>query len=221
MTFDEIVDDIMDRLNLTSIDSRDRVERQVNRYYRRVRTSLGIDTYVAKDVATSANTVNGSATVTFPAIQKIYRVYDDTSGSVRVLEQKSWDELRERTPASGNAPTEWAVESYDDASVTVRLNVTMSEVQVLKADGILNVVDLDGDDIPAFPTDFHDILIEGVLADEYRKREKMDLAKISLDEYERRLSDLRMWFAKNAYLTIRQGERSENRLKLYTYRDNG
>lgn len=221
MTFDEIVDDIMDRLNLTSTDSRTRVEREVNRYYRRVRTSIGL-AEVSREKAVSATTVNGSANVTFSAVQKLFRVYDDSTGRVRVLDEKTFDELRERTPASGT-PTEWAVESQDDSTITILLNtqVVAADVPSLKADAISTRVDLQSGDIPGIPEDFHDILIEGVMSDEYRKREKMDLARIALDEYERRLSDLRMWLAKSNYLTIRQGERSENRLRIYTYRDNG
>jgi len=161
-------------------------------------------------VAVSAAKVLGVATVTFSGVQKITRVYDDTSGTRRYLTEKHWDELREKNPGTNN-PTEWATQSADDDTVTILLNVLAQDTDVLKADGFLTTTDLSGSQVPAFPEDFHDILIEGVLADEYRKRERLDLAKISKAEYEARLSDLRMWFAKSLNKANQQGELATTR----------
>jgi len=218
MTFDEIVDDILDRLNLTSDSARTRIEREVNRYYRRVRTSIGLPE-LSREKGVSATTVVGSANVTFSAVQKVLHVYDDSSGRVRSLTEKTFAEMREVTPAEGT-PTEWSHESSDDSTVTILLNTLIPATgpTELKADVISTRVDLASGDTPAFPEDFHDILIEGVLADEYRKREKTELANISKNEFETRLSDLRMWVAKSQYLDIRQGLKSEGNFRLFEYK---
>lgn len=219
MTFDEIVDDLMDRLNLSSTDARTRLGREVNRYYRRVRTSLGMAT-ASREKAVSGSTVVGSANVTFSAVQKVFSIYDDSTGRVRLLDEVIFEELREMTPAAGGTPCRWALESQDDSTVTILLDVLIDAggPTNLKADAISTRVDLTSGDTPPIPEDFHDIFIEGVMADEYRKREKLDLAKISLDEYERRLGDLRLWIAKSGNLTVRQGELAEGTFRKYTYK---
>jgi len=210
MIFSAIVSDLADRLNLTSSESQTRLGREVNRYYRRIRTALGMADATTRAVAVSAAKTLGSATVTFSGVQKITRVYDDTSGTRRFLTEKHWDELREKNPGT-NSPTEWATQSADDDTVTILINVLAQDTDALKADGFLTTTDLSGSQVPAFPEDFHDILIEGVLADEYRKRERLDLAKISKAEYEARLSDLRMWFAKSLNKANQQGELTTTR----------
>jgi hypothetical protein len=44
------------------------------------------------------------------------------------------------------------------------------------------------------------------MAGEYRKMEKLSLMQDAEANYEKRLSDLRMWIAKSAYLDVVQGK---------------
>jgi hypothetical protein len=58
----------------------------------------------------------------------------------------------------------------------------------------------DGDE-PTFPADFHDILVEGARYEELRKMDKMmPLAQEAYGRFEKRMSDLRYFLAKSAYL---------------------
>jgi hypothetical protein len=88
------------------------------------------------------------------------------------------------------------------------LTVTWNDPFTLYADGYVNVSTLSGSDIPDFPESFHDILIWGAMADEYRKMEKLPLMQDAEANYEKRLSDLRMFIAKSSYLDIYQGRYS-------------
>lgn len=164
--------------------------------------------------AQSANTTIGSAEVTFTSMEKITRVYILDADSNKIfLDEVTVDELREETPATSDSPRRWAVKSYTNDDVVILLDKLAETQYAVKADGFSTTSTLSGSNTPQFPESFHDILIEGVLADEYMKLEKPDLAKISEMRYERRLSDLRMWAAKSVYLNTRQGERG--RIELY------
>jgi len=218
MTFAEIVSAIQDRLNLTSSASSTRVGTAVNRHYKRLTTSLGISHTSRNVFNISANTTASSAEVTFTDVEKITRVYY-LSGTAKIfLDEVTVDELRDDNPPTNNTPTKWATKTISDSSVTVLLDSLASTSSALKADGFITTGTLSGVMVPAFPESYHDILIEGVLKDEYKKLEKLPLAKESKDEYEQRLSDLRMWIAKSGYLTIRQGERATEKFVPFTYK---
>ena len=218
MTFAEIVSSVQDRLNLTSSASSTRVGTAVNKHYKRLTSALGISHTSRSVFNISANTTIGSAEVTFTSVEKLNRVYY-LSGTQKVwLDEVLADEIREENPPTNDSPTKWAYKALGDSSVTVLLDSLAATSYALKADGFITSATLSGVMVPAFPESYHDILIEGVLKDEYKKMEKLPLAKESKAEYEQRLSDLRMWIAKSGYVTIRQGERAANSFKPFTYK---
>lgn len=208
MTFTEIVTEITDRLNITSSASTARIGREVNRYYKRLTTSLNLKT--SRRTTVTGNTSIGSQTVTFTSVEKIDRVVDNSASEWCILDEKTYDELRDRKAVSG-VPTKWAVKTRGATSVVILLDTLASDVRTLTADGETTVSTLSGSDVPAFPESFHTILVDRVLADEYKKSEKGDLARIALADYEQGLSDLKMYIAKQAYLLIRQGETPRNK----------
>lgn len=203
MTFTEIVTEVMDRLNLTSSAATTRVGRAVNRVYREVGTAIGLS-FSRTTAATKVVTV-GNAEVTFTSTEKILTVWtQDASGNPTTLDEVLLPQLREDSVLDGDKPTEWALKSATSTSVTIRLNRVPVTAYTLYADVIADVSDLSGATEPALPKSFHDILVEGVLRDEYLKLEKDKLAKMSAELFERRLSDLRMFIAKSNFLTIQQ-----------------
>ena len=206
MTFDNIVTEICDRAGLNSSSATTRIGKAVNRAYRRVTTAINLATS-RRTTITQAKSL-GSAEVTFSGIEKIERIIDDTSGSVRVLREVTYASLKDRDAGTGE-PTEYAIKSMGAAGVTVRLDVLAQDTGNLKADGWAELSDLSGSNEPAFPESFHDVLIEAVLAEELRKQEKPALAKIAMSEFERILSDLKFFIAKSGYLTNRQGQTRE------------
>lgn len=204
MTFTEIVTEIMDRQNLTSSDATTRVGKLVNHHYKRVTAALNIAPVTRKVTVTQAATV-GNASITFSNIEKVIRAIDATTTPDTVLDEISYDELKQNDPAASDTPTKWAVEAQGATSVTLRFDVAFLTTKTMTVEGWGIKATLSGSDVPAFPETFHDLLIERVMADELRKAEKPQLAKIAFDTAKDIMSDLRMHMALSAYKTVKQG----------------
>src|SRR5687768_825163 len=106
MTFNELATEISARLAVNSTEARERIGRLVNKVYKTVTTAIGLD-LSRRSVNVSANTSLGSATVTFSGLEKIERVIDDTSGSVVVLSEVTFDQLRNENPAASDTPSKY------------------------------------------------------------------------------------------------------------------
>jgi hypothetical protein len=209
MTFDQIVTDIMDRMSLSSPTAATRIGRAVNRKYRLVTSSIGMD--LSRRATIQATVSPGISTLTFTNTEKIISVWNRSVSPYRRLSQVTLDELRESMPFNASdAPTNYAESAVTADTVTITLNVIPQTAFALYAEIQTAISDLIGSAEPAFPESYHDILIEGVLADELRKMEKPQLAQIAQTEFQRILSDLRMWIAKSAYLDIYQGKTAAN-----------
>jgi hypothetical protein len=207
VTFTEIVERIAERLNIppTATSSLARIGKAVNDVYREVTTSIGIDPS-RRVVSATGTTALGIQTVTFNGIEKIERIVDDSSGSIKIIPEVTFEQIREINPGLSDNIRKWAVESWTGTSVTIRIDVLPQTVFNLKADGSATVATLDAADVPAFPESFHDILIDGVLAEEFMKQEKAGLSDRAQARFEKRLSDLRMWRAKSISMIIRGAE---------------
>lgn len=219
MTFSQIVAEAMDRLNLTSSDAQTRVGKEVNDRYRRLTTSIGLDTTRRTQVYATAALAN--RTMTFTGIEKLLAVIDKsqvaTGGQEIVLSQITMDEMH-ITPLRGNLvpgtdtptgmPRHYAVIRVHPNAVDIFMDIVPTTGFQLYADGLMNAATLGTNDSPDFPESYHDILVWGAMADEYRKMEKLNLMQDAEKNYETRLSDLRMFIAKSAYLAIYQGRYS-------------
>ena len=203
MTFTEIVTEISERLNLTSSTATARIGRLVNAHYKKVTSSIGLKT-ARPTIGLTAVASIGSAVVTFSGIEKIDRLLDLTSGSVVELTEISIDEMRAKDPGDGD-PTEYAVQSMGKSTVVIRMNVLAQTAFTLTADGLETAATLSGSTPPAFSESFHDVLVEGVLKDEYLKLEKPGLAKIAEAAYKQRMSELRLFIASGK-MSVRQGQ---------------
>lgn len=204
MTFDEIVTEVKDRLNLTSSDATTRIGRAVNVMYRRVTSGLGLQ--VARRITGVIGTTSiGVQKFTFTGIEKIERILDTRSGSTKEIDERTFEEIRVINPSSSDTPHMWAVEKMGPSSVTVRLDVLPQTAFQLLADGLETAATLSGSQVPNFNQDFHDVLVEGVIADELRKQEKPVLARIAQDTYDKRLSELRFFIVKSANANLKAG----------------
>lgn len=205
MTFLEIKTEAANRLNLTSTESFTRLGSYINMRYRRITSSLGLST-ARRMVGAFVSTVSGNNTVTF-SLEKVEMVYT-TAGKDRILLQMPYEEFRIKTveaPKSGD-PTQYAIISTTASTTTVGLYPTPSSAITLKADGIANAATMADGDTPAIPADFHDVLVLGAMADELFKMEKYDLSRDREREFEMRLSDLRLFLAKSAYLSLAEAD---------------
>lgn len=189
----------MDRLNLTSAESRARIKNYLNERYRSLATSCGLGQVRRGPI--SFNTANGTQSYS-PAglIKPLTLVY---AAENRVLTERTQDELLMLDPDSSTtgSPEMFAVLNYGATTCTIRLWPTPNAIYAISGDGIVTGTDMSADgDIPAFPEDFHDILIFMASADELTKMEKQALAEKQEAKGEARTRELRYFVNKSAYL---------------------
>lgn len=208
MIFEELIQETMERLNLSSDEARSRIGREINSRYRRATSSIGMETSRRTTVTKTATI--GNRTMTFSGIEKIIAVIDKSGGSGHdvVLSQVTFDEMH-NLPLKKQPPRHYAVTNTHAQTVDIYMDCTPTTAFTLYADGHISLTTLAGGTAPDFPESFHDILIFGAMADEYRKMEKLQFARDCEADYERRLSDLRMWIAKSAYTTLYAGKNKD------------
>jgi hypothetical protein len=206
----------MDKLNLTSDEARTRIGEDVNERYKRVTSSIGLITSrrTKIDVVVDPTSVTSILPdLEIDGIEKVLKISCMVGTRPRLLDELTYEEITDRAAADAT-PTAFAVKLMGSQMVTIRLNAFPSTTTfTLSVEGYDLADVLDDSAEPAFPEDFHDILIEGALADELNKMEKPQLAQMREARFESRLSDLRMFIAKSAYLDIQQGKRSTDRDK--------
>lgn len=207
MTFTELQSQVADILNVRSSDALARIGRGINAWHRRITSGIGLNT--SRRGSLNVACTLGVQTVTFTGMTSIERIIDASTGTVRVLDEVTYEELRRLTPGTSD-PRRFAIVTKDDDSVTIYLDTIPQDTRELTADGLLTGSTLSGSQTPAFPDDFHDALIDGVLSDEYRKMDKRQMGKDAEDRAERRISELRMYLAKSHLLKIRQNEQPAN-----------
>lgn len=205
MIFEELIAETCERLNLTSETAKSRVARELNNRYKRLTSSIGL---ITSRYATVTGTAEiGNRTMTVNGVEKVNTVVDPTDPDFDVtLTHITTDEMH-ITPLRSEPPRNYAITRVGSNTVDLLLDCVPVTAFTLSINGVENVSTLSGSDTPSFPESFHDILVWGAMADEYRKMEKLQLMGDAELNYERRLSDLRMFIAKDAYLDIYQGRK--------------
>lgn len=208
MTKEEIITEIMSRLNLTSATATTRIGTLFDRYYLRVTTAIGMAQITRREFDVEGLTTIASIEVEFALMEKITRVFFiNDNGEKSFLDEVSVDELRDEDAPSGDEPARYAVKHIGAESCTIILDQIAETEYSLYADGYVKGSRLDDDEEPVFPESFHDVMVEGPLVDEYKKLKDYEGAKGAKVEYEQRMSDLKHWAGKTAYLKWRQGGR--------------
>jgi hypothetical protein len=208
MTFDQIVARIMDRLNLTSADASVRVGENVNDRYHQVCSSIGLEQVRIGKSTITVNTTNypNLPELSITDYDKLSKVAYINGTAIRVLKEMTYDEITS-VPTNSTTPQNYAIKSYGAHSLVLVLDGYLpSSGFTLQLQGYTRLTDINGVTEPIFPEDFHDILVQGGMSDELRKMEKPQLAMEREAKFEQRLSDLRMFIAKSAYLDIAQGK---------------
>lgn len=204
MTYLDLIKDVADRLNLSSSEAIARIGRAINRRHREITSALGLQTTRRETVTATASL--GISTITFDDIEKIINVWDRSTTPYRRVIEQTLEEVECGQPYALTTPTRFAVLNMSTSSVTLLMNCVPQEEFTLYADAHINISTLSGLQEPLFPESFHDILLWGALADEYRKLMKIDFMQDAENHYEKRLSDLRMWIAKSTSQEIYQGK---------------
>lgn len=210
MTFDTIVAKVMKRMNLTSSDATTRIGEFVNERYRQATSSIGLEPVrLQATTVTFAAGYAGLPEITANDYDKINRVQlldtTVTPSTTRTLKEMTYDELTSM-PTNNGLPHAYAIKLMAAHSVTYVIDAYPTTAFSLRLDGYSRLQDASGSAEPIFPEDFHDLLIHGAMADELRKMEKPQLAQTAEGKYDGRVSDLRMFIAKSAYLDIAQGK---------------
>src|SRR3990167_1372406 len=204
MTFTEIRTEVAERLNLTSTTALARIGRSINQRHREVASSVGMQT-TGRITGVVAHTAIGSRTIAFP-LQKVFTVYDTNYTGPLILGELSYHEMRIRPTFSGDPSRAYAVQSVTGSTTTLLLDSTPATVHTLTADGEASLMTLSGTMAPLFPENFHDLLIAGTMAIEYEKMEKQPLADVQENKFQQRISELRFFLAKSAWLDIQQAK---------------
>jgi hypothetical protein len=206
MTYKEIQDRVMSRLNLQSTEARNRIKIEINDRYRELCTSCNLAR--TRRTNTSFATVQGTATYVVPACTKIENLYN-RSNMQAPLSEVSVKEIRNLDPSEvlQGTPDRYAIYSQSATSVTILMYPVPDAAAQMYADVISTGTDLSLDaDTPTFPVDFHDILVRGVMADELGKMEKMGpLATVQEKKFEERSGDLRYFLMKGGTKKMQQG----------------
>lgn len=213
MTKSEIVKEIQDRLNLTSIESGVRIGKRVQELYRRLTSSIGLDTTRRRteEVTRNSTTNTDLPEVTLDKFSKVQRVSWMVETRPTVVVALSYDDLTNLITGTGQAHY-WALKRMGSDRVTIVLDSFPAEEDfTLRITGIDNGDELGDNSVPVLPTDYHDLLVEGVMVDELRKMEKPQLAAIAAQKYDQGLSDLRIFIAASAYQDIVQGHTTATR----------
>jgi len=198
----------MSRLLLTTTEARTRVKAEINLRYAEVCSGLGLSK--TRRTAVTKATTSGNAALSFTNTANLFSLYDAVNLK-RTLEEISLATYRELDTAASQSgyPHSYAILSHGATSMSLLLYPKPSSVYNLTGDILALGTDLSADgDEPSFPEDFHDILVHGVLQDELLKMEKSQpLALQAERKFEKRLSELRYFYAKRSYLSRQQTDR--------------
>ena len=198
----------MNRLNLTSTDARTRIKTELNLRYREVQSSVNMAPTRRGLITFPVS--SGVPTTTQSGVAKVLSVYDPIY-LLQPLVEISLNQLRMQDAPEivVGVPYEYVIDNFENNIVTLRLFPVPSVTYDLSADALLAGIDMVSDsDEPAFPDDYHDVLVHGSLADELNKMEKYKAALVEDGAFQRRLSDLRYFIMKSAWM---QGPRQTDR----------
>jgi hypothetical protein len=203
MTMNELVEHTADVLGLSAPEAKARINRELNVRYKQVTSAIGMSPTRREEFSKAATI--GSSFITFTGAEKLDVVYRIVDGKQKPLDELTDDEMR-KAPVRDEPPTQFSLYSVAPSSVTVKIDCVPTTTFTLYASGLADASSLSSTDSPAFPESYHDILVLGVTADELRRKEKDRAADRAEAKFESRLSDLRMFFAKSAYLDIYRGK---------------
>lgn len=220
-TFDEMVANVMDELNLTSTDAQTRVGKRINERYRQVISAIGLDTSKRTDLQLEVDPADSDfddlPLLQIDGIEKVLRIQLYTGPDSRpiLLDELTYDEITGMTLLTGS-PRAYAIYRMGSGSVTIRLDSDPPDSVdpfTLLIEGLELTDELADDSEPAFSSDYHKLLEEGAKADERKKMEKFEMAAEHEAKFEQRLSDLKMFIAKSSYLDRFQGKTAPDKFR--------
>jgi hypothetical protein len=199
----ELVEHIAETLSIPSPEAKTRIARELNMRYKQVTTAIGLIPSRREEFSTLATI--GSRLIAFTGAEKLDVVFRKVGTQNVILGEVTNDEMLD-LPLRDEPPTAFSIFNVAPTTITIKIDCTPTTAFTIYAHGLGDATTLSSNDQPAFPESFHDILVHGVKADEYRRKEKDDKAKEAEAMFMNRLSDLKMFIAKSAYLDIYRGK---------------
>lgn len=182
----------------------------MNRRYRRVTTTLGLlDSRRTIQTVAFTYTPTASRRITVPSCEKVISVQDLTTNDPQpiTLECVPYAEMIEMVPRT-DRPTHYAIESITSHTTVLLTNFTPAAAFSVSVEGEGRATTLSGVLEPAFNESFHDILEFGARADELKKKRQLQDARDAENDFERRLSELRLHLAVQSHQDIVQGKQT-------------
>jgi|SRR5262245_32924332 len=208
MTFLELQNAVMNRLNLTTAEARTRIKTELN--LRNAEVTSGVGMEKVRRATVVKDTIIGDPQLTYANVAHVFTIFDPVHIK-GVLREVSMNDIREEDADQNTSgyPRVYAIANHLKDSMTITLYPKPSTISTLRADVLALGTDMVADgDAPAFPVDFHDVLVHGVLYDEALKIERQTAYQKSFKlEYETRRADLRYFLAKRAYFSRKQNSR--------------
>lgn len=199
MTFLEIQNRVMARLNLSSNVARERIKDFINERCRDVQTTVNLGA-VRRGTVTATTTSGSSFLIPSGIIKPLTITFPKMN---RVLGERSMDQMRVFDSAMQwiGAPELFAVYKVNASSIELFLEPQPDAAYNLTIDAVMRGAEMTGDnDVPGFPEDYHDILVFGALADENDHLEKAAASLKAEKKYQARLGELRYFIQKSIYL---------------------
>lgn len=205
MTFLELQNNVLNRLNLTTPEARTRVKVFLNERYRRLQTTIGLGR--VRFTSGTFPTVGG--TYTYSPAGLIKPITLSIPSQNKVLDERTMDQLRlmDADLSTTGIPYLYAVQKFNAQTVTLYLWPKPDVIYTVNYDGIATGTNMSADaDMPVFPEDYHDILEFAASADELMKMEKPQLSQSMEIKAETRTRELRYFLAKSSYLNQVQND---------------
>lgn len=167
MTFKQIQDDALERLNNNSNEARIRIRRFINEWNRRLCVEAGLG--MLRDAETTLSTVAGTDEYALAAgVAKIRGIQDETNGNA--LAEVSLEWMRQVDPEDDMTgdPLYYAMRS----ARKIKVKPVPSANGTLTLDYEATISDMDDDaDAPQVPEEFHYLLVLGARINEYEKND--------------------------------------------------
>lgn len=202
MTFLQIQNDALERLNSSQVEARSRIKRFVNEWHRRICSEVGLE-YLLRDGETTISVVAGTNEYTLAAVVRKIRSIQDETNNITLLET-TLPLLREMDPGEDatGLPTHYAHRS----DRKIKLYPSPSANGTLTVDYEAQISDLDDDsDTPNVPEDFHYLLSLGARLNEYEKQDDRERLMYARDEMKRGIDKLKYWVISRPRPVVRRG----------------
>lgn len=216
MTFKTLQDDCLERANFDNTQTtsvpRTRFKRFINTWHRRILSMPTMRKY--REAPTTISVVAGTSDYVI-ATKTIREIYDATNQWR--LEPRTLEWLRQRDPGqtATGTPVCWIEKSRTSNSVTVTLWPPPLTNNTLNLDADAPTVDLVNDsDLPLFDEDFHYLLAEGALYQEYMRMGDIGRSQVARQEIQQGITELRKFNLRGGAISSLKPARTTRAARL-------